>query len=495
MSEEHEEGKTRGYDDGRRVKLVFDDFVARLVKDPNDPPDLLLLSGYLGASSEEGHVRLYLDEELAHYVEIPEGAIRHTHEISLEQSPLGGSLVWIERAAEVVHGKVGTERQRATFLEGQIARDFMGGAAAAAPGLGAARAGRVAIPDPSRANPGCTIIGPGCRKTVFPDDNCTIIGPGCGKSVYPKVCTTDGPPDCPNPSVIGPGCMKSEFPKICTFHGPGCPGTEFDPRCPTYQVLCTEVSPCVYTEAKCWESGYFYCPKKYVNAPAGRRGFAAGAAAEIPQTRLPGCQSQSGPCAAGAEFTGGLTLTGIFCTVFGEPCRQAPQGQRLAAEPPTVLPPCAHYSLQCPNNIWPTQQCSFAPAQCADAAPRLHTFVPECPPPTQTDLCAQLFTLTDLCAMWPNVASVEYPVACGYTVVPDCQPTQNNVCYQAQTRAYGCVVAANPPSVLQNPLCPYPVTRVLECQPTQANVCNYSAASPRGCPTILYCQTAFCPPA
>jgi hypothetical protein len=27
-----------------------DDFVARLVSDPKDPPDLLLLSGYLGAT-------------------------------------------------------------------------------------------------------------------------------------------------------------------------------------------------------------------------------------------------------------------------------------------------------------------------------------------------------------------------------------------------------------------------------------------------------------
>ncbi|HYE14606.1 MAG TPA: hypothetical protein VD968_09220, partial [Pyrinomonadaceae bacterium] len=87
MSEEYKEGE-RDYGEGGGAEIGFDDFVARIVRDPNDPPDLLLLSGYLGSSSEEGHVRLYLNEELSRYVEIPEGAIRHTQEIPPEQSPL-----------------------------------------------------------------------------------------------------------------------------------------------------------------------------------------------------------------------------------------------------------------------------------------------------------------------------------------------------------------------------------------------------------------------
>ena len=102
-----------------------DDFVARLVKDPNETPELLLLRGYLGASSEDGHVRLYLDEELSHYLEIPRQTIRHARELPPEQSPLGGSLVWIDRQAEVMHGKAGAKPGAASFLEGWITDEYM----------------------------------------------------------------------------------------------------------------------------------------------------------------------------------------------------------------------------------------------------------------------------------------------------------------------------------------------------------------------------------
>ena len=117
-----------------------DDFVARLVQDPGDPPDLLLLSGYLGASSEEGHVRLYLDEELSRYAEIPKEAIRHARELSPEQSPLGGSLLWIDRDADLMHGRAGAKPGAATFLEGWIADEYNEVAAAVPPKQHAARA-------------------------------------------------------------------------------------------------------------------------------------------------------------------------------------------------------------------------------------------------------------------------------------------------------------------------------------------------------------------
>ena len=117
----------------------LEDFVARLVPDPVDPPDLLLLKGYLGASSEEGHVRLYLDEELSRYVEIPRKAIRHARELPPEQSPLGGSLVWIDREADLMHGKAGEEPGVASFLEGWIADEYKEVTAAIPPAQPAAR--------------------------------------------------------------------------------------------------------------------------------------------------------------------------------------------------------------------------------------------------------------------------------------------------------------------------------------------------------------------
>lgn len=37
--------------------------VAKIVKDPSNPPDTLLLQGYLGELSEDGNTRLYLDPQ------------------------------------------------------------------------------------------------------------------------------------------------------------------------------------------------------------------------------------------------------------------------------------------------------------------------------------------------------------------------------------------------------------------------------------------------
>ena len=110
-----------------------DDFVARLVPNPKDPPGLMLMSGYLGESSEGGHVRLYLDEELSRYAEVPKEAIRHARELSPAESPLGGSLLWVDRDAELMHGKAGAKPGAASFLEGWITDEYAEVAAAFPP--------------------------------------------------------------------------------------------------------------------------------------------------------------------------------------------------------------------------------------------------------------------------------------------------------------------------------------------------------------------------
>ncbi len=116
-----------------------DDFVARLVPDPKDPPDLMSMSGYLGASSEEGYVRLYLDEELSRYAEIPKESIRHAQELSPERSPLGGSLLWIDRDAELMHGRAGAKPGPASCLEGWFEPEHTPATAARPPATPAAR--------------------------------------------------------------------------------------------------------------------------------------------------------------------------------------------------------------------------------------------------------------------------------------------------------------------------------------------------------------------
>src|SRR5947208_10258363 len=97
---------------------------AHVVRDPRDPPDLQLLVGFPGASSEEGHTRLYLEPLLSDYVEIPDDAILHVQNLPPETSPLGGAYLWVRRDAQVIHGKAGGERSKAGFLEGRIAQAY-----------------------------------------------------------------------------------------------------------------------------------------------------------------------------------------------------------------------------------------------------------------------------------------------------------------------------------------------------------------------------------
>ena len=107
--------------------LRMDEFVSKLVTDPKQLPNTLLLGGYVGASSLNDHVRLYFDAQLTGYVEVPVESILHAQEIGRDQSMLGGSIVWVKRDAALIYSMPGEVMQKTSFLEGQIQQDFLGG--------------------------------------------------------------------------------------------------------------------------------------------------------------------------------------------------------------------------------------------------------------------------------------------------------------------------------------------------------------------------------
>ena len=86
------------------------DFVAKIVKDPKNPPDTLVLTGFLGASSEEAHTRLYFDPGLTNYVEIHNDAILHTEPAG--EDGLGAVYVWIKRDAVLTYGPAASQRAK-----------------------------------------------------------------------------------------------------------------------------------------------------------------------------------------------------------------------------------------------------------------------------------------------------------------------------------------------------------------------------------------------
>lgn len=257
----------------------MDDFVSKLVTDPKNPPNTLLLKGFIGASSEEGYIRLYLDSELSDYVEIPEAAVLYSQEIAKDKSPIGGSYVWIQRDASLIHGPVVADRPKASFLEGRIMTTQACVAGPLAPQTvtgprcgtiidGCTDAGprcptQVTCPAPCPTKtgatcpaPSCTFTGPNCptaQGNTCPAPSCTQIGPNCptaqGNTCPAPTCTQSGP-SCPTRQGVtcpAPTCTQSG--PICPSHvtcaGPQCQ-TVNDPACPfPTEAGKTCVAPCV----------------------------------------------------------------------------------------------------------------------------------------------------------------------------------------------------------------------------------------------------------
>src|ERR1700736_1812143 len=83
-------------------ELRQDELIEKLVPDPATPPDVILLAGLLGRSDRTGYVRLYLTPLLNEYVEISEKDVLHHQKIPPALNPLGGTLVWIRREANLL---------------------------------------------------------------------------------------------------------------------------------------------------------------------------------------------------------------------------------------------------------------------------------------------------------------------------------------------------------------------------------------------------------
>src|SRR5262245_39404761 len=79
------------------------DFIRSIVTDPKNVPDVMRLYGYSGASSEEGHERLYLSPDLTNYVEVPTSAILHRMAVPADQDPHGAVCWWVKKDAALIY--------------------------------------------------------------------------------------------------------------------------------------------------------------------------------------------------------------------------------------------------------------------------------------------------------------------------------------------------------------------------------------------------------
>jgi hypothetical protein len=184
-----------------------DNFIRRIVTDPKNVPDVMLLTGYLGASSEEAHERLYLSSDLSNYVEIPKDAILHQAPLPKEQDAHGGVTLWVRKDAALQYKMAPAAQALANYFAGAIQAGAQGVAPAAQPmpaTLGGPVCGTIVCPPP----------GPPPAQTAFcftrvacitPHPPCYVLAtgnaPGCATRFWhctqPPYCLVSGLGTCP----------------------------------------------------------------------------------------------------------------------------------------------------------------------------------------------------------------------------------------------------------------------------------------------------------
>jgi hypothetical protein len=124
--------------DKNRGLIKQDRLAEQLVPNPSDQQPTILLTGWLGKGAKEGFWRLYLTPAFDEYVQFADKEVVHTQAVQAEQSPLGGTMVWLHAGTILQHTKVINRQVQADFLSGKITSEFMAGSATSFP-TGAAR--------------------------------------------------------------------------------------------------------------------------------------------------------------------------------------------------------------------------------------------------------------------------------------------------------------------------------------------------------------------
>jgi hypothetical protein len=232
-----------------RSKVKLDEFTAKVVPDPKNPTDALLLTGFLGASSEAGQTRIYWDASLSSFVDMDTADILHTEPLPKDQSPLGGAYIWVKRSAEVSVGGSAGRSAKGKFFEGPLMTAY-GGAFAAAAALGATglTPGAAALLTVGRCHTALVV----CRPSV--------VAPCVTVWCYPTELGPCASPGCP-PVAAGPaveaaslcrcqGSVVAEVGALLTLH---CPPTWYCPP-PTvgcYSWFCSPLPVCAVASPGC----------------------------------------------------------------------------------------------------------------------------------------------------------------------------------------------------------------------------------------------------
>jgi hypothetical protein len=209
----------------KRPNVDAHPLVKALVPDPSKPPTpSVKLIGLPGDSPDSGATRLWLDESLTAYVDVPTASVLHSQVLPDD----AGTILWVARDAQLTYGTVATQSAEASFLSGQITSSHMAGAAAAA---GVA---------PTPITPRPSLVMP-CPSTTVPCQVSFHFTCPTPTALHTHLPPCPSLPICPSetmpPSHCAP-CPVSIGPDRCVFSHPiwACPPSRAN--CPTFERPC-----------------------------------------------------------------------------------------------------------------------------------------------------------------------------------------------------------------------------------------------------------------
>jgi hypothetical protein len=337
-------------------------FIREIVKDSKNVPDLTLLYGYLGDSSEADHERLYLQPDLGSYVEIPTAAIVHRAVASKEADPHGGVTLWVQKDAKLQSKMAPAQQALAQYFVGAIQ-----GAAA----VGAAGAGPVAHPTPTALPthfPPCLHPTTTVQPTNFPPcvhPTTTVQVTNIPPCLHPTttVQPTNFPP-CVHPTTT---VQVTNFPP-CLHPTTTVQPTNFLPCVhPTTTVQPTNLAPCLHPTTTV-QPTHVFCTLTQLGCPVVTQHLPCNLTVDV--TCGPVCNASPAPFCGGSVGVG----CSLACGIQGggdatAACNQAQQpGAQALAQPGMVnvtdwsfRPGCWFSFNACPTmvcpHIWPSLTC------------------------------------------------------------------------------------------------------------------------------------------
>jgi hypothetical protein len=110
----------------KNTSVKKDDWVKKIVSNLQEIPAIKIISGFIGDSLKEKHIRVYSDIKLETYIEISIDDVLHSRERTFEENPDGGSILWVNNASNVV---VKSNSANNNLFEGNLANQYLKNAA------------------------------------------------------------------------------------------------------------------------------------------------------------------------------------------------------------------------------------------------------------------------------------------------------------------------------------------------------------------------------